>query len=257
MFIQTFLANSSNGYTCQKWNFKSKQLHVTSKFPLPEPVEPSYFTQAMKYSEWRNAMSEEFNALLANGTLSLMLKQPHFNVVGNKWVFRLTDGSIARYKACLIAKGFHQRPGVDYNETYNLVIKRQTIKMVLCIALSRGWPLCQMDINNAFLHGTITEDIYMSQPMGFVHSQFPDHICKLHKALYGLKQAPRAWYHAPKAFLLEFGFTNARPDTSLFVYKKNGVLAYFLIYMDDLLLTGNHDAFLRDFKEALTQRFSL
>jgi len=131
-------------------------------------------------------MSEEFNALLANGMWSLIPKQPQFNIIGSKWVFCLKwdpDGSITRYKAHLVAKGFHQRPSIDYTETYSPVIKPQTIKLVLCIALSNGWPLCQMDVNNAFLHGSISEDIYMSQPPDFVNSHFPDYVCKLHKAL--------------------------------------------------------------------------
>ena len=118
-------------------------------------------------------MSPEFNALLSNGTWDLVPKEPHFNIIGNKWVFRIkrnTDGSIARYKARLVAKGFHQCPGVDYTDTYNQVIKPQTIKLVICLAISQGWSLCQMDINNAFLHGAITKDIYMHQPAGFIHS---------------------------------------------------------------------------------------
>lgn len=107
-------------------------------------------------------------------------------------MFRLKrnpDGSIARHKARLVAKGFHQRPGLDFHDTFSPVLKPQTIKLVLCLAL---WPLTQMDVNNAFLHGSIQEDAYMSQPAGFIHPSLPHYVCKLHKALYGLKQAPRA-----------------------------------------------------------------
>ena len=97
----------------------------------------------------------------------------------------------------------------------------------------------------------------MSQPSGFINSQFLDHVCKLHKALYGLKQAPHAWYHALKAFLLAYGFTNSRSDTSLFISHQNSVLVYFLIYVDGLLLIGNNAKFLVEFKVALAQQFSL
>ena len=237
-----------------------KQLYLATKFPLPEPVEPSCITQAMKHPQWQAAMSAEFNALLSNGTWDLIPKQPHFNIIGNKWIFRIKrniNGSIARYKAHLAAKGFHQRPGIDYSETYSPVIKPQTIKVVLCLAISHGWSLCQMDVNNAFLHGAIDEDIYMTQPVGFVHSQYPNHVCKLKKALYGLKQAPRAWYHVLKNFLIDYGFTNSKSDTSLFVYHNGNVLAYFLIYVDDLLLTGNNIPFINSFKSSLAQQFSL
>nr|KYP71076.1 Retrovirus-related Pol polyprotein from transposon TNT 1-94 [Cajanus cajan] len=153
------------------------------------PVEPTCFSQAIKHPEWKAAMSEEFNALIANCTWTLVPHQSH-HIIGNKWVYRLKrniDGSIARYKARLVAKRYHQRPGVDYNDTFSPVIKPQTIKVVLCLAISKGWSLSHMDINNAFLHGTIAEDIYMSQPSEFVHPQYPNHVCKLQKALYGLK----------------------------------------------------------------------
>jgi hypothetical protein len=118
-------------------------------------------------------MTDEFMALMRNGTWTLVPPEPHYNVIGNKWVFRLKrnpDGSISRYKARLVAKGFHQRPGLDYKDTFSPVIKPQTIKLVLCIALSNGWSLTQMDVNNAFLHGSINEDVYMTQPTGFIHS---------------------------------------------------------------------------------------
>lgn len=127
----------------------------------------------MKYPEWKAAMSEEFNAIIANGTWTLVPSQPNLNVIGNKWVFRLkrnTDGSIARYKARLVAKGYNQRHGIDYHDTFNLVVKPQTIKLVLCLSLSKGWSLSQMDVNNAFLHGIISEDIYMSHLASFIHN---------------------------------------------------------------------------------------
>jgi len=97
----------------------------------------------------------------------------------------------------------------------------------------------------------------MSQPLGFVNSHFPNYVYKHHKALYGLKQAPRAWYNALKDFLITYGFLNSRSDTSLFVYNRDDVVAYFLVYVDDLLLTSNNDSFLNAFKTALTLKFSL
>lgn len=175
-------------------------------------------------------------------------------------MFRLKrnpDGSIARHKARLVAKGFHQRPGLDFHDTFSPVLKPQTIKLVLCLALSKGWPLTQMDVNNAFLHGSIQEDVYMSQPAGFIHPSLPHYVCKLHKALYGLKQAPRAWFQALREFLISCGFTNSKSDASLFIYKSDSIIAYFLIYVDDLLLTGNNPSFLEEFKASLAAKFSL
>lgn len=183
-------------------------------------------------------MSDEFTTLIENGTWSLVPPQPYFNIIGHKWVFwlkRNPDGSIARYKARLVAKGFHQCRGIDFKETFSPVIKPQTIKLVLCIAISNHWTLSQMDVNNALLHGTLTEEVYISQPTGFVHPNFP-HVCKMHKALYGLKQAPRAWYNELKSFLVAYGFFNSRFEPFLFIYKQGFVTAYFLVYVDDLLV---------------------
>lgn len=112
-------------------------------------------------------MNDEFNAFMKNGTWTLVPPQQHYNVTGNKWVSRLkrnTDGTIARHKAGLVAKGFHQLPAIVFKDIFSPVIKPQTIQLLLFLALSSGWPLFQMDVNNVFLHGSLTEDVYMTQP---------------------------------------------------------------------------------------------
>ncbi|GJX90447.1 retrovirus-related pol polyprotein from transposon TNT 1-94 [Tanacetum coccineum] len=114
-----------------------------------------------------------------------------------------------------------------------------------------------MDVNNAFFHGTLHEDVYMVQPPGYVHQQYPNHICKLRKALYGLKQAPRAWYTELKTFLLDFGFQKSLADASLFIYNRHGITAYFLVYVDDIVLTGSHNEFLDHFVDKLSSKFSI
>ena len=103
-----------------------------------------------------------------------------------------SDGSIERYKARLVARGFSQQPGLDYDETFSPVIKRSTIRFILTISLSQGWSVKQLDVSNVFLHGDLQEQVYLAQPPGFEDSSHPDYVCHLHKALFGLKQAPRA-----------------------------------------------------------------
>jgi hypothetical protein len=128
---------------------------------------------------------------------------------------------------------------------------------VLSIAISSGWKLRQLDVNNAFLQGTLTENVYMHQPPGFIDKDFPSHVCKLHNAIYGLKQAPRAWFHELKTFLLQSGFQNSHADTSLFVLHLGPHLVYLLVYVDDLIITGDDVHLVNRFINLLAHRFSL
>ncbi|XP_070677804.1 uncharacterized protein [Malus domestica] len=190
----------------------------------------------------------------------LVPPQPSQNLIGCKWVFRIkrhSDGSIDRYKARLVAKGFHQRSSVDFLDTFSPVVKPITIRIVLHLALTHGWPLRQLDVNNAFLHGSLSEDVYMVQPPGFGESTVPTHVCKLRKALYGLKQAPRSWYKELSTFLLNQGFVNAISDTSLFIFRQDNDVIFLLVYVDDLVLTGNNTSLLSMFIQALANRFSV
>lgn len=119
-----------------------------------------------------------------NGTWSLVPPRPHMNLVGSKWIFKIkrkADGSVERYKAGLVAKGFHQQHGVEYNETFSPVIKPITIHTVLSLAVSCNWKVRELvDVKNAVLHGNLSEIVYLSHPPGFTHPNFPNHVCHLH-----------------------------------------------------------------------------
>ena len=240
--------------------FKPKQLHIMSKHYLPLPLEPTCVTQAVSHPEWREAMSSELTALMRHGTWDLIPPPINCHPVGCKWVFRVkrkVDGSVDKFKARLVAKGYNQQPGVDYNETFSPVVKPATIRTVLSIAIMNGWPLKQMDVNNAFLHGNLTETVYMMQPPGFKDLSRPDYVCRLRKAIYGLKQAPRAWYSSLKTALLALGFQNSKADSSLFVYRHDSIVCYFLVYVDDLVITSNDKKFVAHVVTKLGDQFSL
>ena len=131
---------------------------------LMSSSEPTCYSTAAKFPEWCTAMEAEFNALLKNNTWSLIPSSRASNIVGCKWVFRIkrkADGTIEGYKACLVAKGFHQQVGIDFSETFSLVVKPTTIWVVLSLAVSAGWSMRQIDIQNAFLHGNLSEEVYM------------------------------------------------------------------------------------------------
>lgn len=235
---------------------KKLNLHVRSSFI----IEPSTITQAFRDPDRRSAMQAEFDALHHNHTWDLVSRSSAQNLVGCKWVFRIKrnpDGSIDRYKARLVAKGFHQRPGWDYTETFSPVVKPATIRIVLTLAIRHGWSIRQLDVNNAFLQGTLKEEVFMIQPPGFVDKNFPDHVCRLKKALYGLKQAPRAWYTELRVFLISLGFVNSTADASLFIYQQPGVTLYLLVYVDDIIVTGSSCTKLSKLIITLAARFSL
>jgi hypothetical protein len=142
-------------------------------------------------------MQAEYDALMRNKTWHLVPPQAGRNLIDCKWVYKVkykADGSIDHHKAQLVAKEFKERLGIDYDDTFSPVVKPATIRLILSLAVSHGWVLRQLDVQNAFLHGILEEEVYMKQPPGFIDPVFPSYHCKLDKTLYGLKQAPRAWY---------------------------------------------------------------
>lgn len=204
-------------------------------------------------------MDEEIRALQQNDTWTLVPRPANTNIVGSKWVFRikyLPDGSVERFKARLVAKGYTQVPGLDYTDTFSPVVKATTVRVVLSIAVTNKWPLRQLDVKNAFLNGTLIERVHMEQPPGYIDPRFPTHVCLLKKALYGLKQAPRAWFQRFSSFLLTLGFSCSRADTSLFVFHQQSNIIYLLLYVDDIIVTGNNSSLIDSFTRKLHSEFA-
>lgn len=244
---------------------KNKITKPKAKFTLTATVkknhkEPTTITQALKDQNWSRACSAEYDALTINHTWDLVPHTPHQNIVGCKWVFTTkfhSNGTLERSKARLVAKGFHQQYGHDYAETFSHVIKSTTIRLVLDVAIKKSWPIKQLDVNNAFLQGELTEEVYMSQPPGFVDKDKASFVCRLRKPIYGLKQAPRAWYMALKQHLFHTGFTNSLADASLFIHSSSTSITYVLVYVDDILVTGNNEKMVRNVLASFADRFSI
>jgi hypothetical protein len=135
------------------------------------------------------------------------------------------------------------------------VVKPSPVRTVLSLAFSRSWLIHQLDVKNMFLHGTLSETVYCSQPTGFVDPTQPDRVCRLNKSLYGLKQAPRAWYSRFTTYLLSLGFVEAKSDTSLFVFRRGADTVYLLLYVDGIVLTTSSTTLLQHTIYALKREF--
>jgi hypothetical protein len=218
---------------------------------------PSSVRTALLDPHWRRAMEEEYAALVANQTWDLP-HPPGTNVVTGKWIWthkRRADGSLERYKARWVLRGFTQRPRVDYDETFSPVVKSATVRTVLSLALAHSWPVHQLDVKNAFLHDALTETVYCCQPARFMDPSRPDMVCRLNRSLYGLKQAPRAWHSRLATYLVTLGFMEAKSDTSLFAHHHGAETAYLLLYVDDIVLTASSQSLLRRLIDALQWEF--
>ncbi|KAM1554065.1 hypothetical protein COP1_006744 [Malus domestica] len=239
--------------------FKKKQV-FHAQIHSASDTEPSSFNIASKFSHWTNAVNEEMSALHQQHTWTLVPLPADKNLVGCKWIYKIKrhfDGSIARYKARLVAKGVSQEAGLDYYKTFGLVVKPTTVRLMLSLAATKGWKLKQLDVKNAFLYGFIEEEVYMSQPPGYIDKTHPDYVCKLQRSLYGLKQAPRAWNERFTKFLLSLGFKSSYADSSLFVRHDGYSIVILLLYVDDIILSGDNSDQIQCVISQLTTEFDM
>jgi hypothetical protein len=233
-------------------------LTVATSSPTLSPI-PSSARAALADPHWCAVMEDEYGALISNGTWELVPRPQGSNVVTDKWLFThklRADGTLDRYKACWVLRGFTQCPGVDYDETFNPVVKLATVRTVLATTVSRTLPIQQLDVKNVFLHDTLSETVFCCQPTGFADPAHPDLVCHLHKSLYGLKQAPWAWYSRFATFLTTLGFLEAKSNTSLFIFRGSDTV-YLLLYVDDIILTASSTELLRRTIFALQREFAI
>ena len=217
------------------------------------------YTQAIKDPKWREAMEKEIVALEDNQTWSLQTLPPGKKPIGSKWVFKIkykANGEIERYKARLVAKGYTQIEGLDYNETFAPVVKLTTVRCLLAVAAAKHWDLHQLDVTNAFLHGDLHEEVYMSPPPGLLKPE-DTRVCRLRKSLYGLKQASRQWFEKFSTALVQFGFVQSKADHSLFTLRDGMTFTVVLVYVDDLIIAGNSPSKCQVLKTYLNDRFHI
>ncbi|XP_057252225.1 retrovirus-related Pol polyprotein from transposon RE1 [Beta vulgaris subsp. vulgaris] len=241
--------------SCDKFSMKHRHFLAA----ITAGTEPHSFKEAMRHPEWQQAMTNEISALEKNGTWTMEPLPAGKKALGSKWVYKIkynSDGSIERFKARLVVFGNHQTEGLDYTETFAPVAKMVTVRAFLAIAASKNWELHQMDVHNAFLHGDLSEEVYMKLPPGF-QSPSSNMVCRLRKSLYGLKQAPRCWFAKLISALKTYGFCQSYSDYSLFTYTKSGVQINVLVYVDDLILSGNDSAAIQAFKDYLGTCFHM
>ncbi|CAL1362537.1 unnamed protein product [Linum trigynum] len=221
---------------------------------------PTRYKQAQGDPVWDYAMKKELDALHANNTWTLVPRPPpSTSVVGCRWVYTIKmnpDGTIERHKARLVAQGFTQEMGIDYSETFAPVAKMSTVRTLLAVASLQHWPLYQLDVKNAFLHGDLDEVIYMERPPGYTLGT-ADQVCRLNRSLYGLKQAPRAWFEKFQATITALGYQQSLNDPSLFTKKTSSGLVALLLYVDDMVITGSDPAGIQSLKDGLSAVFNL
>ncbi|GJR04721.1 putative ribonuclease H-like domain-containing protein [Tanacetum coccineum] len=219
-------------------------------------IEPKKISKALEDESWVDAMQEELLQFKIQ-KVWILVDLPHGKkAIGTKWVYRNKKderGVVVRNKARLVAQGHRQEEGIDYDEVFAPVARIEAIRIFLAFASYMGFIVYQMDVKSAFLYGTIDEEVYVSQPPGFVDPKYPKKVYKVVKALYGLHQAPRAWYATLSTFLLKSGYRRGTIDKTLFIKKDKNDIMLVQVYVDDIIFGSTKKSWCDEF-EALMKK---
>lgn len=202
-------------------------------------LEPTTYAEAMASpyaNEWSQAMDEEMRSHAVNGTWTLVKRPQNGRILDCRWIYKVkynSDGSVQRFKARLVVKGYRQREGIDYDETFATVCRHESIRLLLALATQLQLYMKQFDVKTAFLHGELKETIFMSQPEGY---EVGNWVLRLIRSLYGLKQSPRCWSKKFCAFLRKFKLRPLSCDSCVYIGSWNGEIFWLIIYVDDGLL---------------------
>lgn len=263
-FLQDYICTLNKQFITPSSDQQSSHwCNLISTSELPSHVsdsitKPKNYNEAFKNQLWVSAMTKEIEALEKNNTWELVSLPIGKKAIGCKWVYKVklnANGSLERCKARLVAKGYNQKHGIDYDEVFPPVVKMSIIRCLISVAASKKWKLHQLDVNNAFLHGDLFEDVYMQVPEGIANPH--GYVCKLIKSLHGLKQASRMWFAKLATELLAQGFSQSKNDYSLFTYNHVGTTTVVDVYVDDIIITGNNEAHIGYLKSDLDNVFSI
>jgi hypothetical protein len=233
---------------------------VACSATIVEPLSLSEVQTSVNRDDWVTATECEYKALMENDTWELVNLPPERKAIGCKWVFKAKqapDGSISRFKARLVAKGYSQKAGVDYDETFAPVVHRSSLRTLLSDAVERDMIIHQMDVQTAFLNGTLSEDIYMSQPEGFAEPGKEQLVCKLNRSLYGLKQSPKCWNTVLDEYLKSIGFKQSAADNCVYIRWNGEEKMMIAVYVDDLVMMSDSELQMKEVKKALSSRFKM
>ena len=225
-------------------------------------VEPTTLNEALASDcakEWKAAADQEYKSLMENDTWDLVELPRNRKSVGCKWVFKVKyadDGNVERFKGRLVAKGYTQKYGIDYDETFSPVVRFSSIRALLAFAVQNDMQIHQMDVVSAFLNGILDDEIYMQQPDGYVQLGKESLVCKLKKSLYGLKQSPRCWNKVFHEYMESIGFKQSTADPCVYV-RSTETLAVVAIYVDDLIIVTQTTAEMQELKNNLAAQFKM
>ena len=211
-------------------------------------------------TSWKKAVNSEIESILSNHTWELVDLPPGNKPLGSKWIFKRKmkdDGTIDKYKARLVVKGFRQKEGLDYFDTYSPVTRITSIRMLIALAAVYGLEIHQMDVKTAFLNGELEEEIYIEQPEGFVVPGKEKKVCKLIKSLYGLKQAPKQWHAKFDQTMLSNGFKINECDKCVYIKDTPNQEVILCLYVDDMLIMSKDIANIKATKRMLASKFDM
>lgn len=222
--------------------------------------EPVCFSQAVKETEWKEAMDCEISAIERNNTWKLTDLPAGHKAIDLKWVYKVkrdTNGEILKHKARLVAKGYVQRYGVDFEEVFAPVTRLETVRLLLALAAKNQWEVHHLDVKSAFLNGQLYEEVYVNQPEGYVQKGAEKKVYRLFKALYGLRQAPRAWYTQLNKSLEKLGFIKCPLEHAVYTKREGEESLIVGVYVDDLIITGTNVSNIVKFKAEMSREFDM